>query len=384
MKYFKNLLGLFLMSLVFFAACKKSELENKDASLQTFSVGNSPIISSSSTAVVPAPADSNNVALSFTWTNPNYAQDISLYKFVLQIDSSGRNFANAISKTITGVLTTSFTAKELNIIALSYGFNFNVAYDMDVRVISSYGNNNEPYVSNTIKLKYTPYLIPPILALPTTNRLFITGGGTAFGWTNPAPMPPARELTKINGTTWQGIFNLNSSDGYLLLPLAGDWNNKFSVPNGTLSGLADGGTFGFNFNDNFPTSFSGGNGWYKMTYDFQTAKFKATKEVNPLGADLYITGDATPSSWTNSPPASQKFIQKTNGVFEITMAFTPGKYFKFLDTNGQWQPQFGGSGGDLGANYGSGSDPDGIQTPATAGTYKVTVNFHTKKYTITP
>jgi starch-binding outer membrane protein SusE/F len=384
MKKVSQFILAFILIAGIITGCKKTDNLSKVDDLPTYANGISPTLSSSVNALVPAPADSNNVALSFSWTSPKYAQDPTLYKYVLQIDSSGRNFAKAVSKTMVGLLTTSFTAKELNVIALSYGFNFNVAYDMDVRVISSYGNNNEPYVSNTIKLKYTPYLIPPILSLPTTNRLFLTGGGTSFGWTNPAPMPPVRELTKINGTTWQGIFNLNSSDGYLLLPLAGDWNNKFSVANGTLSGLADGGTFGFNFNDNFPTNFSGGNGWYKMTYDFQTAKFKATKEVNALGADLYITGDATPSSWTNSPPASQKFIQKTNGIFEITIAFVPGKYFKFLDTNGSWQPQFGGSGGDLGANYGSGSDPDGIQTPATAGTYKVTVNFHTKKYTITP
>jgi starch-binding outer membrane protein SusE/F len=363
--------------------CKKTDNLRKVDDLPTYASGVSPTLSSPVNVLIPTPADSNNVIISFSWTSPKYSQDPALYKYVIQIDSTGRNFSKAISKTIVGVLTTSFTAKDLNIIALSYGFNFNVAYDMDVRVISSYGNNNEPYQSNTVKIKYTPYKTPPILALPTTSKLFITGGGTAFGWTNPSVMPATRELTRIDETTWQGIFNLNSSDQYLLLPLAGNWDNKFSVANNTLPGLANGGSFGFNFNDNFPTNFTNGNGWYKLTYDFQTAKFKAVKEVNALGEDLYITGDATPSSWTNSPPATQKFTQTSNGVFEITMAFVPGKYFKFLDTNGQWQPQFGGSSGELVGNYGSSSDPESIQTPSTAGTYKVTVNFHTKKYTIT-
>ena len=76
----------------------------------------------------------------------------------------------------------------------------------------------------------------------------------------------------------------------------------------------------------------------------------------------------------------------SSGVFEITMSFVPGKYFKFLDTNGQWQPQFGGdspTGGALGANYGGGNDPSAIPTPADAGDYKVQVNFITNTYTVT-
>jgi predicted lactoylglutathione lyase len=35
------------------------------------------------------------------------------------------------------------------------------------------------------------------------------------------------------------------------LPLNGDWSNKYSVADNTKFGLAAGGDFGFNFNDNF-------------------------------------------------------------------------------------------------------------------------------------
>ena len=74
------------------------------------------------------------------------------------------------------------------------------------------------------------------------------------------------------------------------------------------------------------------------------------------------------------------------------MNFTPGYYYKFLTTLNQWQPQYGksklagasgdASGGDLGYNFGPQGDPDAIPTPATAGSYKVTVNFKTGKYTV--
>jgi starch-binding outer membrane protein SusE/F len=108
--------------------------------------------------------------------------------------------------------------------------------------------------------------------------------------------------------------------------------------------------------------------------------------IPPTG-ELYITGDGTPSSWTNNPPASQKATKISNTEYTITMNFTPGLFYKFLSTLTQWQPQYGGSsatGGDFTANMGlpGQSDPPAIPTPATAGTYKVTLNFKTGKYTV--
>ena len=108
---------------------------------------------------------------------------------------------------------------------------------------------------------------------------------------------------------------------------------------------------------------------------------------------LYITGDASPSSWTNDPPAAQKLIRVSLTEYNITMSFVPGKAYKFLSTLTRWQPQYGlksGSGGsassgDLGLNDNSptyGSDPDAIPTPAAAGNYKITLNFRSGKYTV--
>jgi starch-binding outer membrane protein SusE/F len=113
--------------------------------------------------------------------------------------------------------------------------------------------------------------------------------------------------------------------------------------------------------------------------------------IPPTGA-LYITGDGTPSSWTNNPPEDQKCTQVSNTEYSIVMNFSPGFYYKFLSTLTQWQPQYGISklagasgnagGGDIGYNFGPQGDPDAIPTPATAGTYKVTLNFKTGKYTV--
>ena len=49
----------------------------------------------------------------------------------------------------------SVSAKDLNNLMLSYGFQYNKAYDLDYRVISSYGNNNERRISNTLRIRAT-------------------------------------------------------------------------------------------------------------------------------------------------------------------------------------------------------------------------------------
>jgi starch-binding outer membrane protein SusE/F len=105
----------------------------------------------------------------------------------------------------------------------------------------------------------------------------------------------------------------------------------------------------------------------------------------PPQGELFITGDGTPSGWTNNPPPAQKCNKVSKTEYNITINFVPGVSYKFVSTLNNWQPQYGGSsatGGDLGYNMGGGSDPAAIPTPAVSGSYKVTLNFKTGKYTV--
>jgi hypothetical protein len=352
--------------------------------LPVYQNGNAPVLTASVTTIAPAAADSNNVALTLNWTDPKYATDSSNVKYTIEIDSAGKNFSRAVTKVVMAKKSATFTAKELNNILLGFGYPFNVPVDMDVRVVSSYANNNERLPSNVIKIKMTPYKIPPKVALPTSSRLFIVGDASTFGWTNDAtpPFPPAREFSRIDETTWGGIFYMNGSGAYKLLQTQGNWSTQYHMLAG---GTATAGSFEQRDADpGFPSPTPAG--WYKLIFDFQTGKYTVTSVSNPLPQDLYITGDATAGGWVNNPPAAQKFTRLNSAEYEITMNFTPGKFYKFLSSSGNWQPQFGGTsatGGALGANYGSGTDPAAIPTPATAGTYKVRVNFLTNTYTVT-
>ncbi len=117
-----------------------------------------------------------------------------------------------------------------------------------------------------------------------------------------------------------------------------------------------------------------------------TLSFIITPHEDPDIPRLYITGDGTPSGWTNAPPRpAQEFTRISGKKFEIEMDFTPGKLYKFLTKHGAWQPQWGGcgpAGGSILENPGGQSDPDAISTPADPGRYKITVDLEVKTCTV--
>lgn len=366
---------------LFLAACDKAE------PLPFYPNGKAPSLSASATTIAPLPTDSNNTVLILTWTYPAYATDSASIKYVVEIDSAGKNFSNAASKIVTGSLSTSFKAKELNAILLGFGYAFNIPVDMEVRVKSSYANNNEQYISNVLKIRMTPYKIPPKIALPSSLKLFIVGDATAGGWNNPVPVP-SQELARLDETTWGGVFQLTGGKQYLLLPVNGDWSHKYSVANNSLPGLSAGGDFGYDLNDNFPGPAT--TGLYKIIVDFQTGKFSVTPyTAGILPNNLYIVGDATAGGWSNPVPTpSQQFTRLNSSIFEITIPLIGGKQYLLLPVNGDWSHKFAVANNSLpGLSAGGvfGYDlSDNFPGPATSGTYKITVNFVTNRFVVTP
>jgi len=371
MKKISNLL-LFTLSLFAFASCDKVD------DLPLYGKGNAVILTASAPTIAPAPADSNNVVLTYKWTYPNYSTDSSNIKYIIEIDSVGKNFAAAYRKEVMGKMSGTFIAKELNNFLLGRGYAFNVPVSLEARVISSYANNNERLVSNVIPLKVTPYKVPPRVALPTTGKLFIVGGATQGSWGNPVPTP-TQELARLNETTWGGVFQLNGGEQYLLLPLNGNWDNKFSVASNQVAGLSAGGDFGFNLPDNFPGPAA--SGMYQIIVDFQTGKFKVTPYTGTLPANLFMVGGATPGGWNNPVPVpSQQLTRLNSSQWEITIALTAGEKYLFLPVNGSWAAKYGATdAGAAGIGNGGAITLDGqdIPAPAVSGNYKILVNFAT-------
>jgi len=376
MKFYSKLLSV-LMLVVLFASCDKKD------KLNTFTGGNAPRLEANTVNVAPQAADSNSTVLTLRWSDPRYSANMST-KYIVEIDSVGKNFSNPITREFTGANQMAWIAKDLNNELLARGYAFNVPVSMEARVISSLANNNERLASNRVLITMRPYRIPPRVALPGGDRLYITGG--TFGWNNTDPMPAYQELTKIDATTWEGIFNFNAGSGYLFLPQTAlvNWSDKYGWAGPNMGNNPAGDVLLRGGGDIAAPNTAGP---YRVRLDFQQGRFTVTPVANAIPDELFITGNAVPSNWTNTPPTTQRFTRLSNGIFRLqNVAFQPGNLYKFLTGNGQWQPQFGGSsatGGTLGANWGSGGDPDAIPTPATAGNYTITVNFLNMTYTVT-
>jgi hypothetical protein len=379
MKHISKLVFLALL-LIGYTAC------NKVSDLPHYQNGIASVLSASTASVAPAAADSNKVALALNWTYPNYAvSDPNSVKYIIEIDSTGKNFATEYTKIVNGSLTTSFTGKEINNILLAKGYAFNVPATMDVRITSSYPNNNERITSNVLKINMTPYKVPPKVALPASGKLFLVGSATQGGWNNPVPVP-AQEFARLDETTFGGVFQLNGGQEYLMLPVNGDWGHKYSVADKSVVGLNQGGNFGYDLSDNFPGPAT--SGLYKIVVDFQAGKFTVTPYTGNLPDNLYIVGDATQGGWNNPVPVpSQQFARLNSSQFEITLPLTGGKQYLLLPQNGDWSHKYAvqdnsvtglAQGGEFGYDF-----PSNFPGPATDGTYKIEVNFVTNTFRVT-
>ncbi len=365
MKNIFRIFSIIISAAIIFAACKKTD------SLPFYASGTAPVLTSDVSTFTPTPADSDNVALTFSWSNPGYASDSSSVKFIVQVDSSGGDFSNAQSRTISGALSTSFTAKEFNTMLLSLGFDFGISYSVDVRIISSYSNNNDQKISNVLTIQATPYVVPAKVLPPSTGTLYIVGSATAGSWGNPVPVP-AQQFTRIDSLNYEGTFYITGAQQYLLLPVNGDWSHKYAVADNSVAGLNAGGEFGYDLSSNFPGPSA--TGMYKISVDFQHGVFTVTPVT--IFSQLFVPGDYQGWSPQTAPALSSP---NNDGNYEGYVNVPSGGSYEFKITN---EPDWNGTTyGDGGSGTLSTSGGN-IIFPG-AGYYKVNANTNDNTWSLT-
>lgn len=117
-----------------------------------------------------------------------------------------------------------------------------------------------------------PYFEGDAAILTVPANLYIVGGATPGGWSNPVPVP-SQQFTLVSPGIFELTVPLNAGDSYLWLPVNGDWSHKYGG-NEKLQGalLADNNVPG----SNTPSPDETGN--YKITVDFTTASYKVVKQ----------------------------------------------------------------------------------------------------------
>ncbi|MEP6512485.1 MAG: SusE domain-containing protein [Parafilimonas sp.] len=374
LKAFFSVLGL----IAILTACDKKE------SLPFYEHGTAPVLTSDVTTVTPTANDSTNAVLTLSWTDPHYATDSSNVKYIIQIDSSGGNFSNASNKEVIGATSVSYSADELNAILIGFGVSYGVAFNLDIRLISSYINNNDAFTSNTITVSVTR--IPTKVTLPSTGKLYISGSATQGGTIIPVPVPE-QEFSKVSESAYGGIFYLVGGGDYVILPKNdGSLDEKYNVADNSIAGLENGGEFGYNLSDNFPAPAA--SGWYKIGLNFSSGTFTVMPYTETLPTSLFIVGDATQGGWTSPVPTpSQQFTRINSTNFELSLPLNGGFHYLLLPQNtGSFSPKYGCLDNTVdSAKWGgplliSGKD---IPAPDESATYKIAVSFFSNTYALT-
>jgi len=371
MRTIKHLFVLLAGITVFSTACEKIE------DLPYYDKGAAVTLSASKTAVSPTPADSVAEVISFSWTSPNYATDTSNYKFLLEIDSTGRNFARKYVKEIKGRRTASFNGREINSILLNYGFALGSPKDMDIRVISSYSNNNEQYISNVIKVSFTPFNDPSkltatatsvvcALATASQNSLTFSWSPAFVGYTGTVNYAIQYDSAGKNFANFKEIAVGNS-----LLSKAmtqGEMNET-----ALNSGVPGGNTGKIDYRVKATTA--QGAISYSNTFSVTIQSYVPILRFYIPGSYQAATGNG--NDW--DPASAPEMIRDLrsavfNQMYYAYIYLPANAEFKF--TQGRaWDINYGGTGGDLSQNGAN-------LKVTTAGVYRISINRATLKYDI--
>src|SRR5687768_8711652 len=370
----KKLLSLFsfaTVSLLLMNGCSKID------DLPQYDLGSPVTLSASKTSVAPTPADSTNKVVAFSWTSPNYATDTTNYKFIIEIDSTGRNFSKATKLEARGKLDTALNGRDLNAMLLNYGFTLGTPYTLDIRVTSSYANNNERYLSNVAKLTVTPFSDPSKFASTATT---VTG-----------TLPTAAE--KALTFSWSPSFV--GYTGIVTYTLQYDSAGKnFATPQEIAVGASiftKDLTKGEINNTALNEKVAGGTAG-KIEYRIKaTTAQGATAFSNAVSVTVntyvpllrfYLPGGyqaATGNGTDWDPPTAPEFVRDLrpdalNKLYYMYIFLPAGAEFKI--TQGRsWDVNYGGVGGNL--------SPTGANlSVATAGVYRISIDVATMKYDI--
>ena len=266
----KSLLGVLVIAVVF-SSCTKDENKNY------YEGGTNPVLTASSTsALTLLLANKNNIAVTFSWTNPNYqfttgisSQDVF---YTLQIDTTNSNFTNPLKAeiAISKELSYAMTVGDLNTKLLAMGLLENLPHNVEFRLKATLINSTVPLYSNVVKIIITPYLD---VVYPVPANLYITGSATPASWQCGCGEPPlaSQTFTKVTSSKFELNLTLSAGNSYLFLPVYGSWSAKYGGTGASNnSNNVNGDAFKPNGSDLLAPPVTK---LYKITVDFKTGQF---------------------------------------------------------------------------------------------------------------
>ena len=321
MKNIKNLsyLVLIAFSFVLLTQCNDDSEEFVVSPVSTFSLAEQTI-----TSLQLDPVNTSNEALTLSWVEPDYGQQVSI-NYEVQFSSDDAFSNPVVGGSITGNNTLSFTVNELNNAVGNAGlpaFNWNLVY---IRIVSSLGTQNgETITSNNISLNVYPFFNYVF------EDYFLVGDATSPGWSNDNNNtflfrnPDNSDEFNYTGHFTTGAFKVLETKGFW----QPQWGtNDASTIDVNPGGGTDPGTFPLNNN----AIAAAGN--YSFTINFSTNTFTFTPYTTAAvvtPAAVMIQGSASAS-----PVAMTQLAFDSDIWYANSIRLVPGD-FQFMADGTGW------------------------------------------------
>lgn len=125
-------------------------------------------------------------------------------------------------------------------------------------------------------------------------------------------------------------------------------------------------------------------------FNFSVKPFPPPPKVQlPAAGNLWVTGDAFASNWSNPLGAPYDVAQKFTRLpsftdYELLVNMNATGGYKLIQTQGDWSTQYHmvGGGTALAGSFEYGDAPFSFPAPAIAGLYKLSFNFQIGTYTV--
>jgi len=367
MKRIYSILTLFI-GVIFLLSCSEEEREP-----QLYLLGAPQVSSPAGTkSYLLTETAVGSVAETFTWSAANFGFPAAV-TYTLQIAQAGKNFTPAINMVSSGNLSYSIKVGDFNQLMLAQSFKGGQQYAMEGRVKASVGDYAAPQYSPVFTFNVIPFemKLPPI---------YLLGDATLNEWDNNKGQVMSFWSTGIYGV----VTPLKAGKNIKAVKTAGAWAPQW----GQASGTWESGTLAYRPTESvadpaaIPSPPTAGD--YLVVFNIDAL----TYTVTAMPDKVYLVGDGCSAGWT--PTAGLPFTKSAPGVYTLTTALTASKNLKIMYSNsGAWAPQWGTSSGAIAAlgklvfrpNEGT-ADPASIPTPATAGNYKIDLNFNENTYKI--
>jgi hypothetical protein len=356
MKYSKYIF-ISLLTVLFFTACKEDEVG------PVIHLNGAPQITAptAGTAFLLTEAESDSLIPAMSWTAADWGLDVPT-RYILEIDQAGNNFEDAVALyTGSALAISNLTVADLNNVLVGMDLPFEVAADMEIRVIATTGSDSNtgsstlgtdapPQISNVVTISVTPFeanKVIPELQVPgsyqgwnpgdTTTVLFsVENDGLYEGYVYISPDASFYKFTQ--GLSWDVNWGDNGNDGTL-------------EPNGS----------------DIPAAVAG---VYKLNVNLPGLTH--TQTLTNWG----LIGNATPGGWDTD---TDMVYDAGTRALTLTVDLVAGA-IKFR-ANDDWAINLGDNGNNLSLEYGGADIPVAEAGNYTINLYIVGVSKYT--YTIT-